>query len=237
LLNAFQYIYAWFPLGYGLLSWVMIPEYLNVIGAGIYLAGAARYNSAMYSEATTHDIHVLETIASSVEVLAAFGWVVVWWYTYMPGRGRGLTLDDPDFSGNALIVVPSIVYLVYNVNNLVDARNYCVGTNAKLYTTADLWYFIGSIIYVLSAARDDGWFPHFWFFGAATFAVLDAAAAVRLPGARALAAWLRAGADAPPDAKPLLGAAAGAPLERPMWRPAPGASALAWSAPSDYVAM
>ena len=136
LLNAFQYIYAWFPLGFGLLSPVMIPEYLNVLGAALYLVGAARYNAAMFDADITHSIHVLETVASLIEVFAAFGWTIVWWFTFVRGPGRGLTLDDPDFTGNALIIIPSIIYFVYNVNNLIDAKNYYEGANATLYMTA-----------------------------------------------------------------------------------------------------
>jgi hypothetical protein len=191
LVNALQYIYAWFPLGFGLLSPVMIPEYLNVAGAGLYLVGAARYNAAMFSTEVTHSIHVIETIASLLEVFAAFGWTAVWWYTFVRGPGRGLTLDDPDFTGNALIVVPSIIYFVYNVNNLIDANNYYEGPNAELYMTADLWYFIGSIIYVFSALRDDGWFPSFRVFGATTFGALRLLERAGVQRARDFAEWLR----------------------------------------------
>jgi len=202
LLNAVQYIYAWFPLGYGLLTWVMVPEYLNVAGAALYLAAASQYNQAYSSEAARSRIHVIETIASAIEVGAAFGWTAVWWVTHARGRGRGLTLDDPDFSGNALIIVPSIIYLVYNVNNLRDANNYFTGPNALLYQTADLWYFVGSLIYLASAARDDGWFPSFGVFGAAVFGALGALARARVPGAAALRDWLTPAG--PADAKPLL---------------------------------
>ena len=191
LVNALQYIYAWFPLGFGLLSPVMIPEYLNVVGAGLYLVGAARYNAAMHNADITHSIHVIETIASLIEVFAAFGWTIVWWYTFVRGPGRGLTLDDPDFTGNALIVVPSIIYLVYNVNNLIDPNNYYTGPNAELYMTADLWYFIGSIVYVFSALRDDGWFPSFRIFGAAVFGALGVLEMCLGPRVGDFAEWLR----------------------------------------------
>lgn len=34
LINAFMYAWSWLPLGYTWCSIVMIPEYLNMIGAG-----------------------------------------------------------------------------------------------------------------------------------------------------------------------------------------------------------
>lgn len=185
LVNAVQYIYAWFPLGFGLLSWVMIPEYLNVLGAGLYLVSASKYDAAQNDEALTRQIHQIETASSLIEVFAAFGWTAVWWYTYVRGSGRGLTFDDPDFSGNALIIIPSIIYFVYNCSNLVDPANYYSGPNATLYITADLWYFVGSIIYIFSALRDDGWFPSFGIFGWTTFKILQCCRCQRA------AVWLR----------------------------------------------
>lgn len=44
----------WFPLGYGLVTWVMVPEYLNVIGAAIYLYTSTLYNQCnAYTSPTT----------------------------------------------------------------------------------------------------------------------------------------------------------------------------------------
>lgn len=53
-LNAFQYMWVWFPLGYGPFSWVMIPEWLNVLGACLYLVSASKYNDCwdIFSDAT-----------------------------------------------------------------------------------------------------------------------------------------------------------------------------------------
>lgn len=41
--NAFQYAWAWLPLGVSWLSPLMIPEYLNMIGAGMYTWTAYQY--------------------------------------------------------------------------------------------------------------------------------------------------------------------------------------------------
>ncbi len=166
LFNAFQYIFAWFPLGYGLLHPVMIPEYLNVLGATLYLVSASKYNetlSASYTSAQTLLVHRIETASSLIEVFAAFGWTLVWWKTHARGRGRGFTVDDPDLWGNVLIVVPSIIYFAYNVQNLKDPESY--GTN-YLFAQGDALYFAGSIVYVLCALRDDGWYDSFWLGGA-----------------------------------------------------------------------
>ena len=170
LLNALQYIWAWLPFGYGFLHPVMIPEYLNVIGAALYLWSASLYNTNVtdwvwdvQNQVTVYGpsvllVHRIETASSFIEILAAIGWCVVWAYTYIPGPGKGYTLDDPDFLGNILILVPSIIYFVYNVQNLQDPSSY---TTNSLYTTADTWYFCGACFFLCSALRDDGWFPSF----------------------------------------------------------------------------
>ena len=165
LFNAFQYIYAWLPLGYGLLHPVMIPEYLNVLGAALYLVSASYYNETFssYTSEATLRVHRIETASSLIEVFAALGWALVWWKTHARGRGRGLTFDDPDFWGNFFIVVPSFFYFVYNIQNLRDPESY--GTN-YLFAQGDTLYFVGSIFYILCALRDDGWFNSFWVCGA-----------------------------------------------------------------------
>ena len=170
LINALQYIYAWMPLGYGFLHPVMIPEYLNVLGAALYLWSASLYNTTITdytydaaTKVTTYGpsvlrVHEIETASSLIEVFAAIGWCLVWAFTYIPGPGRGYTLDDPDMSGNLLILVPSIIYFVYNVQNLRDPSSYNDNT---LYETGDTWYFVGAVFFFCSALRDDGWFPSF----------------------------------------------------------------------------
>lgn len=158
LINSLMYIWAWLPLGFNLCSVVMIPEYLNVIGASIYLYTATLYSKTdgSYQDDVTFTIHHFETAAASIEILAALGWCFTWWLTYPRGQpGRGWTFDDPDIWANIFIVVPSIFYVVYNAQILADPLNYCCNT---LYTQGDTLYAIGSVFYLFAALRDDGYF-------------------------------------------------------------------------------
>ncbi len=179
LVNAFQYIFAWMPLGYGLLHPVMIPEYLNIVGAALYLWSASLYDANLTDYTTGADgsvtygasvllTHEIETASALIEVLAAVGWCVVWALAYTPGPSRGYTLDDPDFMGNLLILVPSIIYLVYNVQNLTNPASF--GTNS-LYEIGDTWYFVGSVFFLCSSLRDDGWIAGFGLWPAARAAL------------------------------------------------------------------
>ena len=158
LLNAFMYMWAWKPAGYGLFSVVQIPELLNAIGAAVYTVTAWRYEevgAADYDAPVTLLVHDLETAASAVELFAAVGWCTTWWLTYPRGVvGRGFTLDDPDVWGNVFILVPSIYYVVYNVRVDLDPKLYLTDT---LYTDANVLFAAGSCIYLLSSLRDDGW--------------------------------------------------------------------------------
>ena len=155
--NAIQYIFAWFPAGYGLISVVQIPELLNLIGATCYVVTAYNYEKLIdATDPLTIQTHKLETFASAVELLAAFGWGVTWWMTYPRNViGRGFTLDDFDVWGNVFIFCPSVIYLVYNVAVLQDPAQYY--TNF-LYADGNILFAVGSIVYVLSSLRDDGWF-------------------------------------------------------------------------------
>lgn len=157
LFNALQYVIAWFPSGYGLFSIVQIPEYLNVIGASCYIYTAYNYEKlTTATDPLTIQTHKLETFASSVEMLAAFGWGLTWWMTYPRGViGRGWTLDDFDLWGNVFIFCPSAIYLAYNVAVLKDPAQYY--TNF-LYADGNILFAAGSVVYVLSSLRDDGWF-------------------------------------------------------------------------------
>jgi len=140
----------------------MIPEYLNIIGASLYLWSASLYNDTItdwtYEGASTLKVHKIELASSLIEVFAAFGWAIVWAFTYLPRKGRGWTLDDPDFYGNFFIVAPSIMYFVYNIQNLINPSSYNTNT---LYKQADWLYFVGALFYMCSALRDDGWFESF----------------------------------------------------------------------------
>jgi hypothetical protein len=179
LVNAFQYVFAWMPLGYGLLHPVMIPEYLNIVGASLYLWSASLYDANLTDYTTGPDgsitygasvllTHEIETASSLIEVFAAIGWCVVWALSYTPGPSRGYTLDDPDFLGNLLILVPSVIYFVYNVQNLRNPASF--GTNL-LYEVGDTWDFVGSVFFLCSSLRDDGWFPGFGLWPAARAAL------------------------------------------------------------------
>ena len=153
--NAFQYYHSWLPSGFRWYSVVMIPEYLNMLGAGIYMYTATLYpECGEYESEVTLRVHKLETAAAVIEVFAALGWFTTWYLTFPRKAGRGWTLDDPDLWGNVLIIAPSIVYLVYNVNILQDPTQY--GTDL-LYEKGDLIYAIGAFLYLACALRDDGW--------------------------------------------------------------------------------
>jgi hypothetical protein len=158
-INSVQYYWSWLPSGYRWHHRVMVPEYLNMMGAAIYLYTATRYPECndTLSDITLH-VHHWETVASAIELVAAFGWVYTWWLVYPRGvPGRGWTLDDPDVWGWIFIIIPSIVYFAYNLQILANPDQY--GSNF-LYCTGDVLYFVGSIFYLLAALRDDGWF---WF--------------------------------------------------------------------------
>jgi hypothetical protein len=158
LVNAFMYAWAWLPTGFPLFSVVQIPELLNAIGAAIYCVTAWKYEevgSASFDAPVTLLVHDLETAASAVELFAAIGWCLTWWLTFPRGvAGRGFTLDDPDVWGNIFIVVPSIYYVVYNARVDLDPQLYLTDT---LYTNANVLFAAGSVIYLLSSLRDDGW--------------------------------------------------------------------------------
>lgn len=158
-LNAFQYAWAWLPSGFRWYSVVMIPEYLNMLGAGIYIYTASKYPECIeYESDVTTTVHRAETFASSVELIAAFGWCITWFLTFPRGiPGRGFTLDDPDVWGNIFIVAPSIIYVQYNAHILHEPTAY--GSDL-LYERGDLLFAIGAFFYLFSSLRDDGWF--FW---------------------------------------------------------------------------
>jgi hypothetical protein len=158
LVNAFMYIWSWLPLGYTLCSVVMIPEYLNVLGASLYLYTANQYGKmdGTYTDDITFRVHYIETAAASIELVAAFGWATTWYLTF-PRRtvGRGWTLDDPDSWGNIFIVVPSIYYIAYNIQILSNPADYCCN---DVYKTGDNLYLLGAVFYLIAALRDDGLF-------------------------------------------------------------------------------
>jgi len=85
-------------------------------------------------------------------------------------------LDDPDIWANLNITIPSLIYLVYNIQILMHPENYGVNflyvkgmklqqlpvlqTHSLLLLKGDILYFAGSVFYLFASLRDDGWF---WF--------------------------------------------------------------------------
>jgi hypothetical protein len=80
-----------------------------------------------------------------------------WYMTYIRTLGRGFTFDDPDTMAYLTTTLASIMYFVYNIQINVKPELYA---DNRLYTYADILYFIGACYYVLSSLRDDHWF---WF--------------------------------------------------------------------------
>ena len=77
-----------------------------------------------------------------------------WYRTYTRTIGRGYSLDDPDTVAFTLTTVSSFIYITYNIQILVDPRQY--GENV-LYKCGDIIYFIGAVFYLWANLRDDGW--------------------------------------------------------------------------------
>jgi hypothetical protein len=179
IINAFQYFIVW-PLNFNpatgkrwsIFAWVQIPEYLNIIEATLYLATACLYPKetafglTAYLDSTTRNVVKIELAAALIELLACFMWCTVWWFTFPRGRGRGITLDDPEFIALVLLTIPSFFYVAYNSLVNQDLANVGNGKLDQLYNVADWIYWAGSLFYVLAALRDDGWFPSFWIWGA-----------------------------------------------------------------------
>ncbi len=139
--------YRWYDL-------IVIPDYLNMIGAALYIRSSLLYAETDDSE-TVQYVHRLEMAAASVELAAAFMWAAVWIMTYTRGiPNRGWTLDDPDIWANIFIIVPSLIYFIYNIQVTSDPSQY--GSN-YLYVQGDLLFTIGGIFYFFAGLRDDGW--------------------------------------------------------------------------------
>jgi len=104
-----------------------------------------------------HDVQCIELTASLIEMLAAFGWVTSWYFTYLRLPGRGFTLDDPDIWANFTIVIAAVIYIAYNVQLQLDPSQY--GADL-LYVVADKMYMANALLYLMGSLRDIGWF---WF--------------------------------------------------------------------------
>jgi hypothetical protein len=141
---------------------ILVPEALNVVEAGLYLHTATLYGDASENCEDFYcdkylNLHHFELAAAIIETFAAFGWCWSWWVTHRRGPGRGLTLWDPDLHSSILLVVPSIIYIVYNARVMANPNDY--GTD-YLYVKADVIYVVNAGLYVIGAMRDAG----FWWW-------------------------------------------------------------------------
>jgi len=179
--NAAMYCYVWIDAGYSVCNPILIPDYMNILEALLYLTSACMYPYENSPEAPTTSssstsssspssssssggadpvlltIHAIELVAAVVQLVAAIGWVTQWYLTYQRVPGRGYTLDDPDVWANLTLVVPSIIYVVYNIQLQFDPLLY--ETNF-VYVTADKLYMANALLYFTGGLRDVGWF---WF--------------------------------------------------------------------------
>lgn len=131
LVSALMFIYVWSRQvdpktgkGYTLTSYVQVPEYLNVAEATLYLATACLYPNEVilnktsgviaYTDSTTVLVKQIELAASILQLIACFGWMYTWGWTHVQGKGRGLTLDDPDVWALTFLTVPNVIYVTYN---------------------------------------------------------------------------------------------------------------------------
>ena len=161
LFNALQYYSVWYlyvdpvtgkrPFPYLLpVIYQLFPEVMNVVEAVLYTATAflypqeAAYGPQSYIDPASVVIHKVELAASVIELFAAFLWVYVWWRAFPRSRGRGVTLDDPEFTALVLLVLSSFIYLAYNVIVLRDPILYGDPDTSKIYTAGDWLYLVGT---------------------------------------------------------------------------------------------
>lgn len=131
LFNAMQFTHAWFSSGFRLWHVILLPDWLNIIGASIYLYTAtlypqtcAPYNVGSCLDPLTMQVHYFETAAAYIELAASIGWFLSWWLTFPRIAGRGWTLDDPDLWALVFTFVPSIFYCMYNGQILANPSLY-----------------------------------------------------------------------------------------------------------------
>jgi len=139
---------------------LLLPEFLNICEASLYIKSATLYGEAAETCANLTcdlytDIHRYETSAAFLEMFASFGWFWSWYVTYLPGPGRGISIWDPDFLGAVGLILPSIIYVAYNIQNILRPDEY---KNNSLYEVADLLYGIDAPLYLFAALRDAGCF-------------------------------------------------------------------------------
>lgn len=171
--NAAMYVYVWYEER-SIKSCFLFPDYLNILGAMLYMYTAILYP---YEIGTAADgtrfytkwflvVRYLEMVASVVELFAAFGWNYQWIVEYSKAykadrfqtAGRGLTLDDPDIWANITIVLAASFYVYYNFDMYQHSfKDY---DTARSYKIGDVLYLVNSVLYTLASCRDCG---AFWF--------------------------------------------------------------------------
>jgi hypothetical protein len=170
--NAAMYIWMWKETR-NIFTCFILADWLNVIGAIIYLITAIMYPYEYTSDDDNANetrifviVRYFELIASIIELIAAIGWNYQWYATYIEAYnrdkkstiGRGFTLDDPDLWANITIFIGAFYYFYYNISLFVNNfNNY--DTNYT-FETGDLFYFINSIFYLICSLRDC---DVFWF--------------------------------------------------------------------------
>ena len=177
LINAAMYVYSWDSKGW--LDYELFPDYLNCVGAALYLYSATLYDyiytsnddAAGYSDSFYNCRHV-ELAAAVVEMFASIGWVLVWYYNFVEKNGplvksttstQGLTPLDPDMHANWSIILGAVFYLAYNIQVSTVVEDF---EGNDLYVIGDMFYLINAAFYFFAAMRDYGffWFIEFDFF-------------------------------------------------------------------------
>ncbi|CAF1378348.1 unnamed protein product [Didymodactylos carnosus] len=141
----------------------MIPEYLNMIEACLYIWSSSWYSkqSETFDDYYSYATHKLECTAGFIDLAACFGWIMSWYRTYTRTIGCGFSFDDPDTFAYSTTTVAACIYISYNLRVLIYPDEYA--TN-HLYYKGDILFCIGAFYYCLAALRDDGWF---WFMSLA----------------------------------------------------------------------
>jgi hypothetical protein len=112
-------------------------------------------------------VRYIELTASIIEMVAALGWVLIWFKYYTREHqhhpaplSAGWTLQDPDLWANASLLCAAFIYAYYNISVLA-LENY---TENTLYQIGDFAYFANACFYLISSMRCAGvfwWCPTF----------------------------------------------------------------------------
>jgi hypothetical protein len=167
LCNAVMYLYVWIEAKQPIFTWFVLADWLNVLGALLYLISACLYPYEYTSDDDQADytlqftiVRYLELFASLIEVIAALGWNYQWYAVYIEEYfitpettiGRGFTLDDPDLWANLTIDIGALYYFYYNLS--LFAMNFHNYDTNYIFVTGDIFYFINSLLYTLASLRD-----------------------------------------------------------------------------------